>query len=113
MNFAEVQRAAPCVLFFLVLSFGGQVAAQTLGDATKGRDYAKSTCAECHNVAPGGKTSKVVRATPFQVVADTPGMTGTALTVFFRTPHKAMPNLIIAGEDADNVIAYILSLRQN
>jgi hypothetical protein len=44
-----------------------------------------------------------------------PGMTGTALAVWFRTSHpvlpKTMPNLVIEDDDMDNVIAYILSLR--
>jgi hypothetical protein len=42
-------------------------------------------------------------------------MTAMALTVWFRSSHpnipKRMPNLIIEDEDMDNVIAYILSLR--
>jgi hypothetical protein len=38
-------------------------------------------------------------------------MTGLALAVFLRTPHRNMPNLIISDRDRDNVIAYILSLR--
>ena len=46
----------------------------------------------------------------FKTIANTPGMTGTALAVWLRTPHKSMPNLIIEAEDRNNVIAYILSL---
>jgi hypothetical protein len=38
-------------------------------------------------------------------------MTGTALAVWFRTPHPTMPNFIFAPADRDNLIAYILSLR--
>ncbi len=88
-------------------------AAQTIGDAAKGKAYASSVCAECHNIEPGGTSSRLPAATPFQIVATTPGMTSTALTVFFRTPHKNMPNLIVKDQDADNVIAYILSLKQD
>jgi hypothetical protein len=35
------------------------------------------------------------------------------LRVWFQTPHPTMPNLSIRGEEADNVIAYILSLKQS
>ena len=55
--------------------------------------------------------SPVDAATPFQVIANTGGMTRTALYVFFRTPHTTMPNLVVQGDDLDNVIAYILSLK--
>lgn len=87
-------------------------AAQGAGDPAKGQAYARAVCAECHDIRRGGFGSKNPLATPFQSVADTKGMTATALTVFFRTPHKEMPNLIIAGDDASNAIAYILSLKQ-
>ena len=38
-------------------------------------------------------------------------MNRRALIVFFRTPHKNMPNLVIQGDEADDIIAYILSLK--
>jgi hypothetical protein len=38
-------------------------------------------------------------------------MTRLALKVFLQSPHASMPNLMVGGEDADNVIAYILSLK--
>jgi mono/diheme cytochrome c family protein len=85
--------------------------AATLGDTGAGRLYAETHCASCHSIVPDGNTSPVDAAPPFQVVADTPGMTRTALFVFFRTPHATMPNLVVQGDDVDNVIAYILSLK--
>jgi hypothetical protein len=36
---------------------------------------------------------------------------GAGIGVFLRTPHRNMPNLVISDSDRDNVIAYILSLR--
>jgi hypothetical protein len=38
-------------------------------------------------------------------------MTVTALTVWSRTTHPTMPNLVIEPTDMDDLIAYILSLR--
>jgi mono/diheme cytochrome c family protein len=88
---------------------GSTAAAQELGDARKGLDFAKRACAECHGVAPG---QVVPAAAPtFRAIANTPGMTALALNVFLSTPHRNMPNLVIAGSDRDNVVAYILSLR--
>jgi hypothetical protein len=39
-------------------------------------------------------------------------MTEMALNVFFQTPHRAMPNLILTPDRKREVIAYILSLRR-
>jgi hypothetical protein len=39
-------------------------------------------------------------------------MTGAALTVALQTSHRSMPNVIIKGRDAQNIIAYILSLKR-
>ena len=47
----------------------------------------------------------------FRDVADTPGMTRTALRAFLLTSHPKMPNLILTPEQMDDVTAYILSLR--
>jgi len=97
----------------LALLVGASVAhAQQPGDARKGRGYAERVCAECHAVLQAQDVSPVPRATPFRVVANTPGMTGTALAVWLRTPHPTMPNLIIEERDRDDVIAYVLSLRE-
>ena len=39
-------------------------------------------------------------------------MTGIALTVWLTTSHPTMPNIIVEPPDMDNVIAYILSLKE-
>lgn len=85
--------------------------AATLGDPKAGRTYAQTHCVSCHSIVPDGNTSPVNAATPFQMIADTGGMTRTALFVFFRSPHPTMPNLVVRGDDVDNTIAYILSLK--
>lgn len=38
-------------------------------------------------------------------------MSRTALIVWFQTPDPTMPNLVLDAEDLDNVIAYILGLK--
>ena len=42
-----------------------------------------------------------------------PSTTALALNVFLRSNHRTMPNLIIAPDDADRIIAYILSLKRD
>lgn len=86
--------------------------AQDAGDTARGLEYAQRHCAECHGVLPGDRESSRPPIATFRSIANTPGMTGTALAVWLRTPHKNMPNLIVAAEDRADLIAYILSLRE-
>jgi mono/diheme cytochrome c family protein len=97
----------------LLLSVTTQAAfAQSIGDAKAGSAYADQICSECHAVRSGGRVSPNEKAPAFQVVADTRGMSEMALRAWFRTPHPSMPNLVIRDKEADDVIAYILSLKR-
>jgi len=82
-----------------------------IGDARKGLLYAQQVCAGCHNVLQTDAASPNRQAPAFKTVANTPGMSITALTVWSRTSHPTMPNLVIEPADMDDLIAYILSLR--
>jgi tetratricopeptide (TPR) repeat protein len=84
---------------------------QDIGDARKGLGYARKVCASCHNVLRNDAASPNRQAPIFKKIANTPGMSVTALTVWSRTNHPTMPNLIIDPSDMDDLIAYILSLR--
>lgn len=82
-----------------------------IGDRVLGLAYARRACASCHNVLGTDARSPNAKAPSFKAIAQTPGMTVTALTVWSRTTHATMPNLVIAPDDMDNLIAYILSLK--
>jgi tetratricopeptide (TPR) repeat protein len=82
-----------------------------IGDARKGLAYAQRICSACHNVLRTDAASPNRQAPPFKKIANTPGMSVTALTVWSRTTHPTMPNLMIDPADMDDLIAYILSLR--
>lgn len=104
-------RTAMGWMTVFTLAMASAAAAQEAGDARKGQEYALKVCAECHGVRQGDPASPRIGLATFRTIANTPGMTGTALAVWLRTPHKSMPNLVIEAEDRSNVIAYILSLR--
>jgi hypothetical protein len=38
-------------------------------------------------------------------------MTAAALRAALNSSHRTMPNLVLEGDDADSIIAYILSLK--
>jgi mono/diheme cytochrome c family protein len=81
------------------------------GDLRKGFAYAEQFCSDCHNILTTDAASPNRQAPSFKKVANIPGMSLTALTVWSRTSHPTMPNLVIESADMDNLIAYILSLR--
>jgi mono/diheme cytochrome c family protein len=83
------------------------------GDPQAGRVFARQVCSPCHVVAPGPHASRMFEIGPdFQTIANTPGMTATALNAFLLTSHPKMPNLILTPEESADVISYILSLRE-
>jgi mono/diheme cytochrome c family protein len=101
------------LIFIAIFSMAtSSVSGQTLlGDAVQGHAFARKVCAECHNVEKGEAASKLSRAPSFQAITNDPSATGISLRVFLRTSHKIMPNLVLTETEADNVIAYVLSLR--
>lgn len=86
--------------------------AQDLGDPQAGQAYADGVCAECHAVKKGQRVSPHERAPAFELVANTRGMTAMALRVWFQSPHPSMPNLRLTEKVSDDLIAYILSLKE-
>ena len=82
------------------------------GDPQAGRAFALEVCAACHVVSSRQLApARFAVAPSFHAIANTTGMTALALRVFLTTPHKTMPNLILHPDEAADVIAYILSLR--
>jgi hypothetical protein len=51
-------------------------------------------------------------APTFSSVATTLGMTDRALRVWLQTSHPTMPNYVLSRDDTDDIVAYILSLKQ-
>jgi mono/diheme cytochrome c family protein len=89
----------------------GAVQAQDIGDPVKGAAIAREVCAECHAVERGQPRSPNGAAPAFEAVAKSPGMTSIALIAALRTPHRAMPNIILPEDEQKDVVAYLLSLK--
>ncbi|MBV8526033.1 MAG: hypothetical protein JOY71_28640 [Acetobacteraceae bacterium] len=82
------------------------------GDVAAGHAFAREACNACHMVEAKQRIPRrIVIAPAFRDIANTPGITATALRVFLTTTHPKMPNLILTPEESADVIAYILSLR--
>ena len=82
-----------------------------IGDAASGRRFAEIWCSGCHAVEL--KTTRSGGIAPdFPSIANMPSTTALSLNVFLRTSHKTMPNFMLERDDADDVVAYILSLKR-
>lgn len=106
----SMKMKRPTFAVFLLLSVGGWAFAQEGGDPATGHVIARDFCAECHAIEAGEAGSPNVDAPAFQMIANDPEMSDMALTVFFQMPHETMPNLIVHGTEAADLVAYIRSL---
>jgi len=99
--------------------FAGVLAAATCnakaqeGNVAAGHAFAREACKACHVVEPTRLPRRFEIGPAFRDIANTPGMTTTALTAFLTTSHPKMPNLILTPKEIADVTAYILSLRRH
>jgi mono/diheme cytochrome c family protein len=106
-----VTKLVSCLFIALTLAAAvGYANAQAVGDPTEGLAVAQKVCAECHATVAGQDRSPNAKAPTFVKLADTPGMTRTALLVALTTPHAGMPMFMFTSKQRDDIIAYILSL---
>ena len=111
-NKSVIGRAPLAVVFLASLTIPAMVSGAELGDAKRGLAYAQKTCAKCHAVERGDMFSPTMIAPTFSSIANTPGINERALVVWLQSSdHATMPNLILAQQDLDDVVVYIMSLR--
>src|SRR5215472_5896420 len=102
------RRLVPAAI--LVLTAAGAHAQDE--DIAAGHAFAREACRACHMVeAKQQKPRRIVIGPAFPDIANTRGMTATALRVFLTTSHPKMPNLILTPDEIADVSAYTLSLR--
>ena len=110
-----MHRAARWIAALAAFGFpplqGTGALAQDFGDVEAGHAFARQVCATCHAVEAEQTVSPHPGAPTFRAAANVPGMTGTALVVFLRTPHSDMPDLVLPPEKMRDVVAYILTLK--
>ena len=87
--------------------FGTRVLA---ADAEKGKSIAQSRCAPCHIVVPMQR-QELSNSRPFDQIARRNGLTPEMLAYLILSPHPRM-NMTLSREEADDLAAYIISLRR-
>jgi mono/diheme cytochrome c family protein len=78
-------------------------------DVAHGRALAQRWCATCHVVSADQKEASV-DAPPFTTIARSP-ISAEALAYFLLDPHPIMPTLPLSRVAADDIAAYIKSLK--
>ena len=103
----------PAFIVVTAMIVSATAQAAQVGSVAQGSAIARERCAECHLIVKENGSSTNEKAPTFARIANLPGMTATALRAALNTSHSTMPNLVIKDDDADSIIAYILSLRDN
>jgi cytochrome c len=111
---AMVVRTRLAILLHLVLGMTlatlQPLAAQSSrGNVAAGRSLASQWCSGCHAVEPN---SVGIFAADFAEIAKLPSTTALSLKVFLQTSHRSMPNFILQPDEANDIVAYILSLKR-
>jgi len=110
-----ISNSSGLCFIFVAMIWATASSAQSaeVGSAQQGLRVAREACAECHLVDKVAGRSTDADAPTFEVIAKTPGLTSAALAAALQTSHPTMPNVVIKGDDANNIIAYILSLKES
>ena len=108
---AQQRRGCVAVLLGLLALTASARAENKPGNAAEGQRFAEMWCSGCHPVAlRAARTGGI--APDFGTIAERPETSAQALKVFFNSSHPLMPNFQLAPDEADDVIAYILSLKK-
>ena len=73
--------------------------------AAAGHRLAEAWCKECHAIE-ATPTRHPTAAPDFADIAGHPSTTALSLKVFLRTNHPSMPNIVIAPDQADELVEY-------
>ena len=98
------------LLWALPVMAGQAGAAELPGDPEAGARLAREVCAACHVVAEDQMIDPAVGPW-FVDIAEHPATTALSLRAFLQTPHANMPDLILTREETDDIISYILTLK--
>jgi mono/diheme cytochrome c family protein len=79
-------------------------------DASNGMRVAQLWCAACHVVTVSQREANA-DAPPFEEIAKRPNFSEQGLVTFLLDPHAKMPNMNLTRIEANDIAAYIGTLR--
>ncbi len=109
-------QIAPAVIvglgaLFLILPRDAHGTTLPPDSPARGHRLAQAWCAECHAIE-AKPTLRTTSAPDFADIASRPSTTALSLKVFLRTNHPSMPNIVIAPDQTDDLVNYILGLKR-
>jgi cytochrome c len=96
----------------LALGAWGAMAAGLHVEIEHGQELARAWCTTCHAVEPGIMVGPYADVPSFAAVARQPSTTASSLVAFLSTPHGDMPDVKFTDRQLQDVVTYILSLRE-
>jgi mono/diheme cytochrome c family protein len=100
-----MSRFAACLIILLPGIAWGQ-------DVEQGHTLATRWCANCHVVERTTATASANGLPTFPAVAASPRTTPELLRATMSAQHGRMPDLSLSKREQDDLVAYILSLRE-
>ena len=76
-----------------------------------GEQLAHRWCAACHVVSTTQRQVATDEAPPFASIAKTPGFDAAKIALFLLDPHPKMPDMGLSHTDAQDLAAYIATLK--
>jgi mono/diheme cytochrome c family protein len=107
---SEMGAGRTVVLAAVLAASAGPSAALAQERVEQGHEIARTWCAGCHVVEPGGAAGSDA-APPLPVVAQDPSLSPDRLRAWLADPHPPMPNLSLTRDEIEALVAYIGSLR--
>ena len=101
----------PLAAGMLLLSGTALAGSDGPGNPAYGRQLAVELCSECHLVTPDQDNPGRWPAPNLMTRVRDPAITELALRSYLQTSHPVMPNIMLTQEQADDVIAYLLSFK--
>jgi mono/diheme cytochrome c family protein len=109
-----VRACAPAIaLAACLVSSALPAVAQTAPDAKRGHELAARLCTNCHVIDRQASGSVRADVPTFRVIANRSGVTAERIAGAIIIPHPAMPGVQLTTPEIRDLVAYILSLKQN
>ena len=107
--------AFPTTGAVIVAAMAASAASDGAGSVVYGRQLAVEVCGECHRVSrerdPRPPMQEDLAAPDLTERVRDPAITEMALRSYLRTSHPIMPNIRLTGEQTDDIVAYLMSLK--
>jgi mono/diheme cytochrome c family protein len=104
-----VNRRPQALSVAVTLAMFGSLGGASAQNVDNGRHLSERWCVECHAITPAPGKSK---AHSFAAIAAKEKISAEMIASFLRLPHATMPNVPLRGNDAQDIAAFIMSMKK-